>query len=43
MEVSSDKFIDPPWGSQLLKTVMRKLPFMRWMGRPAELVILLTK
>ena len=40
----SDSFTDPPFNSELLKSAMQRVPFLkRIVGRPVELVIKLTK
>ena len=44
MEVKSAAFIDPPFNSDILAGLMRRVPILsRVLGRPAELVIYLTK
>lgn len=44
MEIRPETFTDPPFGSEFLKTIMRRVPgARRLLGRPAELVIILTK
>lgn len=44
MVVRSEKFTEPPFGWKIFESVMRRVPgAKRVLGRPAELVILLTK